>query len=47
MSLQNNNPKYLAFFGTCKMWDNSWKQLEHPDLQINLLLKVILKIGGV
>jgi hypothetical protein len=31
MSLQNNNPKYLAFFGTCKMWDNSWKQLEHPD----------------
>ena len=31
MSLQNNNPKYLAFFGTCKMWDNSWKSLEHPD----------------
>ena len=24
-SLQNNNPKYLAFFGTCKMWDDSWK----------------------
>jgi len=31
MSLQNNNPKYLALFGTCKMWDESWKQLEHPD----------------
>ena len=31
MSLQNNNPKYLAFFGTCKMWDNSWLPLEHPD----------------
>ena len=31
MSLQNNNPKYLAFFGTCKMWDNTWKPLEHPD----------------
>ncbi len=31
VSLQNNNPKYLAFFGTCKMWDSSWKQLEHPD----------------
>ena len=30
-SLQNNNPKYLAFFGTCKMWDEGWKQLEHPD----------------
>jgi hypothetical protein len=30
-SLANNNPKYLAFFGGCKMWDESWKQLEHPD----------------
>jgi len=30
-SLQNNNPKYLAFFGGCKMWDDSWKQLEHPE----------------
>ena len=30
-SLQNNNPKYLAFFGMCKMWDESWKELEHPD----------------
>ena len=31
MSLQNNNPKYLAFFGMCKMWDDTWKPLEHPD----------------
>ena len=31
ISLQNNNPKYLAFFGICKMWDDSWKILEHPD----------------
>lgn len=31
VSLQNNNPKYLAFFSTCKMWDDSWKPLEHPD----------------
>ena len=30
-SVQNNNPKYLAFFGMCKMWDESWKILEHPD----------------
>ena len=30
-SIQNNNPKYLAFFGMCKMWDESWSQLEHPD----------------
>ena len=31
MSIQNNNPKYLAFFGTCKMWDETWKMLEHPE----------------
>ena len=31
VSLQNSNPKYLAFFSTCKMWDNTWKELEHPD----------------
>jgi hypothetical protein len=23
-------PKYLATFGICKMWDESWKTLEHP-----------------
>ena len=34
MSLQNNNPKYLAFFGTCKMWDQSWEILEHPDFAV-------------
>ena len=31
-SLQNNSPKYLAFFGTCKMWDESWKCVEHTDM---------------
>jgi len=31
ISLKNDNPKYLAFFGICKMWDDSWKILEHPD----------------
>ena len=30
-SIKINNPKYLAFFSTCKMWDDTWKQLEHPD----------------
>ena len=34
MSLQNNNPKYLSFFGMCKMWDTSWEQLEHPDFTV-------------
>ena len=29
MSIQNNSPKYLAFFGTCKMWDDSWRPVEH------------------
>jgi len=23
--------KYIATFGICKMWDDSWKALEHPD----------------
>ena len=23
--------KYLSFFGTCKMWDESWKPIEHTD----------------
>jgi len=30
VSVQNNNMKYLATFGTCKMWDDTWKSLEHP-----------------
>jgi len=24
-------PKYLATFAICKMWDDSWKVLEHPE----------------
>jgi len=28
--VKDNNPKYLGFFGGCKMWDDTWKQLEHP-----------------
>ena len=24
-------PKYLATFGICKMWDESWKPLEHTE----------------
>jgi len=28
--VSNQTPKYLAFFGGCKMWDDSWKLLEHP-----------------
>lgn len=29
--IQEQTPKYLAFFGTCKMWDDSWKPIEHND----------------
>lgn len=28
--VKDKTPKYLSFFGTCKMWDDSWKILEHP-----------------
>jgi len=27
----NISPKYLATFGICKMWDSSWKHLEHIE----------------
>lgn len=30
-----DTPKYLATFGICKMWDSSWKPLEHPEFTIN------------
>lgn len=30
-SVSNQTPKYLATFGICKMWDASWKPLEHTD----------------
>ena len=33
-SIKIDNPKYLAFFGTCKMWDDTWKPLEHPDFTV-------------
>jgi len=26
-----STPKYLATFSICKMWDDSWKALEHPE----------------
>ena len=28
---KETTPKYVSFFGICKMWDESWKILEHPD----------------
>ena len=28
--VKNTTPKYISFFGGCKMWDESWKMLEHP-----------------
>ena len=29
--IASETPKYLGFFGGCKMWDSSWEPLEHPD----------------
>lgn len=29
--VKKQTPKYLGFFGGCKMWDKSWEPLEHPD----------------
>jgi len=30
-SWADQTPKYLATFAGCKMWDDSWKELEHPE----------------
>ena len=30
-NINQNVYKYLAFFGGCKMWDNSWESIEHTD----------------
>jgi len=30
-SQSNQTPKYIATFSGCKMWDESWKVLEHPE----------------
>ena len=31
-AVKDQTPKWLGFFSTCKMWDDSWKLLEHPKL---------------
>jgi len=31
-AVKDQTPKWLGFFATCKMWDDSWKPLEHPKL---------------
>ena len=28
------SPKYITTFGICKMWDNSWTPLEHPEFTV-------------
>tara|TARA_Y100000310_G_scaffold272620_1_gene287724 strand:- start:3125 stop:4135 length:1011 start_codon:yes stop_codon:yes gene_type:complete len=30
-NVKEQTPKYIAFFSVCKMWDDSWKVLEHPE----------------
>ena len=31
VQVKDTTPKYLGFFGTCKMWDDTWKCIEHTD----------------
>ena len=33
--VKDKTPKYTTFFSTCKMWDDSWKVLEHPEFTDN------------
>jgi hypothetical protein len=32
-SVAHLTPKYIATFASCKMWDITWSQLEHPDFR--------------
>lgn len=31
-SVKEKTPKWIGFFATCKMWDDSWTTLEHPEV---------------
>ena len=31
-AVKDTTPKWIGFFATCKMWDDSWGILEHPKL---------------
>jgi hypothetical protein len=31
ISVKEKTPKYVSFFGTCKMWDESWLPIEHTE----------------
>jgi hypothetical protein len=33
--VKNNTPKYLTTFSICKMWDDTWKPMEHPSFTEN------------
>ena len=30
-AVKDKTPKYVTFFGTCKMWDDSWLPVEHTE----------------
>ena len=30
-AVKEKTPKYVTFFGTCKMWDDSWLPVEHTE----------------
>ena len=33
-SVKEKTPKYVSFFSTCKMWDESWEVLEDPEFTV-------------
>lgn len=33
-NVRSSTPKYVGFFSTCKMWDDSWTVLEHPEFTV-------------
>jgi len=39
-SVEEKTPKYVAFFGTCKMWDKSWEIIEHPEFTVKPFIDI-------
>ena len=43
---KESTPKYVGFFSTCKMWDDTWKVLEHPDFTDKPFIEMDTKNWG-
>ena len=45
-SVKENTPKYVSFFGTCKMWDESWLPIEHNEFTDKPFVEILMEDGS-